>query len=459
MYRVDFDSKGHYHFVGIGGVSMSGLAEVLIKRGFTVSGSDNNHSDYTDNLEKLGAKIDYPQKADNIVDDIDCVVYSAAIRDDNEELIAAKNAHLPLLTRAQFLGQLMDNYKNSIAVAGTHGKTSTTSMITQVLLELDDDPTVSIGGIFPAIKSNIHVGDSETFLTEACEYTNSYHEFHAKYSLILNVEEDHLDFFSDIDDIRASFNKFANNTAEDGVLVINKDIDKLSVVTANVKSRIVTFGSAEDADYYPTDIEYDKLGNGSFVPVYKGEKFKRLQLKVPGIHNIYNAIATFALCREFGIDTANITAGLNKYAGVDRRFQFKGIYKGVNIFDDYAHHPTEIKATLEAAKNYPHERIVCVFQPHTYTRTKALLAETAEALTGADVVVLAKIYPAREPDIYNISSRNLQSAVEELNVECYCFDTFEEIEQFISKKCINNDLLITMGAGDIVNVGNDLLKE
>lgn len=458
MYTVDFNSKGHFHFIGIGGVSMSGLAQVLLKRDFTVSGSDGVHSDYTDRLEELGAKIYYSQVADNITDDIDCVVYSAAIKDDNAELKTARDKGIPTLTRAEFLGQLMNNYPESIAVAGTHGKTSTTSMITQVLLELPDDPTISIGGNFQPINGNMHVGDCNTFLTEACEYTNSYHEFYAKYSIILNVEADHLDFFKDLDDVRASFNKFANNTKEDGCLIINNTIENVSEITKGVKADVITFGPDDSADCYATDIWYDRIGNGSFVPMYKGEALPRIQLKVPGEHNIANALAVITFCKEFGIDDEIIKSGLEKYAGVDRRFQYKGTIRGIDIYDDYAHHPTEIRTTLKAAKNYENERVVCVFQPHTYTRTKALLKETAEALKSADMVILAKIYPAREKDIYNISSADLQKELEKMNVPCIYIDTFDGIEQFILKKCMNNDLLITMGAGDIVKVGNDLLK-
>ena len=327
MYRVDFNSGGWFHFIGIGGVSMSGLAEVLIKRGFKISGSDTIRSEYTDNLEKSGADVYFEQVKGNIKKGIDCVVYNAAIPADNEELMAAGAADIPLLTRAQFLGQLMSNYPEPIAVAGTHGKTSTTAMISQVLLENDCDPTISVGGTFSAINGNIRVGDSDVFITEACEYKNSYHEFYPKYSVILNVEADHLDFFKDIDDIRRSFNYFANNTAEDGVLIINKDIDKLSEVTDGVKCKIVTFGSGDDADYYAVDISYDEVGNGSFVPVCQGERLSRIKLNIPGKHNIYNALAVVAFCREFGVDMSNIKSGLEKFCGTDRRFQYKGKYK------------------------------------------------------------------------------------------------------------------------------------
>lgn len=459
MYKIDFNDPKHFHFIGIGGVSMSGLAQILIKRGFNVTGSDNNKSLYTDNLVRLGANIKFPQKAENITDDIDCVVYTAAIREDNPELIAVREKNIPCLTRAQFLGQVMANFENSIAVAGTHGKTSTTSMISQVLLETKEDPTISIGGFFSAINSNIHVGNSDTFITEACEYTNSYHEFYPKYSIILNVEEDHLDFFKDINDIRKSFNKFANNTSDTGCIIINKDIPDVSEITEGTGAEVVTFGTTADADCYAKNISYDEFGNGVFIPVYLGDELEEIHLGVPGEHNISNALATILFCKKFGINDSTIKTGLEKFRGADRRFEHKGTINGINVFDDYAHHPTEIKVTLESAKKYPHERVVCVFQPHTYTRTKALLKDIAKALSLADIVILSKIYAAREKDIYNISSMDLLKEIEKYGTEVYYFDTFSEIEEFILKKCINNDLLITMGAGDIVKVADELLAK
>lgn len=459
MYKVDYNKPCHFHFIGIGGVSMSGLAEILLKRGFTVTGSDTSSSTYTDTLIEQGAKIVFSQSAENITDDIDCIVYTAAIKEDNPEYIEAVKSGIPMLTRAQLLGQLMSNYSESIAVAGTHGKTTTTSMISQILLELPKSPTISIGGEFAPIKSNIHVGDSDVFITEACEYTNSYHEFYPKYSLILNIEEDHLDFFKDIDDIRSSFNKFANNTADDGAIIINADIPDVSDITKGTRCDVETFGSDSNADCYASDISFDDFGNAQFTPVYKGEPMQPIHLKVPGIHNVYNALAAIVFCKIYGIDEKTAKTGIEKFEGADRRFQFKGSRNGINIVDDYAHHPTEIRMTLEAAKKYPHERVVCVFQPHTYTRTKALLKEIAEALAIADIVILAKIFPAREKDIYNISSEDLLKELQHKGVESYYIDTFEEIEKFILKKCMNKDLLITMGAGDIVKVGNDLLDQ
>lgn len=457
MYQLDFSIPVHVHFIGIGGISMSGLAEILCRQGFTISGSDNKESDLTRHLCSLGATICYPQSAENITDNIDVIVYTAAIHPDNPEFVAAESMGLPMLTRAQLLGQIMEHYARSIAVAGTHGKTTTTSMISQVLLVGDDNPTISVGGVLKAIGSNIHVGDSDLFITEACEYTNSYHSFFPKYSIILNVEAEHLDFFKDLADVRESFHKFAKNTKSDGALIINGDIPNYQELCSDLPCSVITFGFSSDYDYYPTDITYNELGCATFIPMYHDTALPPVTLGVPGQHNISNALSCIALCQEMRLPWEQVVKGLLQFGGADRRFQYKGMFQGAAVIDDYAHHPTEITASLQAAKNYPHERIIVVFQPHTYTRTKAFLREFAEALSLADVVVLADIYAAREQDIYNISSKDILKLLQDAGVESYYFPGFSEIESFLQKKCINGDLLITMGAGDVVNIGENLL--
>ncbi|MDD6194296.1 MAG: UDP-N-acetylmuramate--L-alanine ligase [Lachnospiraceae bacterium] len=458
MYQLDFSSPNHVHFIGIGGISMSGLAEILIKEGFTITGSDNRESDLTRHLMDLGAHIAFPQSASNIAGDIDMVVYTAAIHPDNPEFAAAKALGVPMLSRAELLGQIMEHYARSIAVAGTHGKTTTTSMISQVLLAGTEDPTISVGGILKAIGSNIHVGNSDLFITEACEYTNSFHSFYPKYSIILNVEAEHLDFFKDLEDVRNSFHKFAGNTKETGALIINGDIPNYRDLCQNISCKVITFGLTAQSDYYPADITYNALGCASFTPMHQGRALAPVSLSVPGEHNVANALSCIALCLEMGLPWEQIATGLLQFGGADRRFQFKGKFHGATIIDDYAHHPTEITASLRAAQNYPHKRIVVVFQPHTYTRTKAFLSEFAQALSLADVVILADIYAAREQDIYGVSSRDILNLLQKAGVESYYFPSFSEIETFLQKKCMNDDLLITMGAGDVVNIGEDLLQ-
>jgi UDP-N-acetylmuramate--alanine ligase len=457
MYKLDFQHPVHVHFIGIGGVSMSGLAEILLDAGFTVSGSDSNRSELTKHLAKKGIRIFYGQKAENIIDGIELVVYTAAIHEDNPELMAVIDKKIPTLTRAELLGQIMDNYKQSIAVSGTHGKTTTTSMISQILLAAKKDPTITVGGMLEALGGNLRVGKSDTFLSEACEYTNSFLHFRPKYSIILNIEAEHLDFFKDLADVRHSFRLFAENTKPDGTLIINGAIEDYREITNGLPCDVVTFGLTDDCDFYAEDITYNQTSCAQFTVVNRGTALGRIQLLVPGLHNVVNSLSAIACCLQNDISFDRIQEGLKLFHGADRRFQYKGSFDGVTVIDDYAHHPTEIRATLTAAKNYPHDRLVVVFQPHTYSRTKAFLKDFADVLSLADVVVLADIYAAREKNTYNISSRDILQKLKDRGTECYYFPTFEEIEQFLRKNCMNGDLLITMGAGNVVDIGESIL--
>lgn len=444
--------------MGIGGISMSGLAEVLLERGFSITGSDMKSSPITEKLENHGASIVYDQKAENITDDIDLVVYTAAIHPDNPEFQAVIRKGIPHMDRAELLGQIMSNYKNSIAVSGTHGKTTTTSMLSLIMLAGACDPTISVGGILKDIDGNIRVGRSQNFITEACEYTNSFLKFNPRIELILNVDADHLDFFKDLDDIRHSFRLFSEKLDEDGVLIINGEIPDLTFFTEGLPCKIITYGLKADDNYTAKNISFNEYACGSYDLYVNGEKLDHITLNVTGLHNVSNSLAAIAAARELGIPMENIKTGLMKFKGTDRRFEFKGEVNGITILDDYAHHPTEIEATLTAAKNYPHRKIWCAFQPHTYTRTKALLSEFGKALSLADHVVLADIYAAREADTGEIHSKDLQAEIRRQGTEVDYFSTFEQIENFLLKNCNPGDLVITMGAGDIVNVGEALLK-
>ena len=457
MYKLNFNNPIHVHFIGIGGISMSGLAEILLDEGFTISGSDSKESDLTKHLEAKGISVFYGQKASNIIPGIDLIVYTAAIHEDNPEFAQAKAQGLPMLSRAELLGQIMDNYEQSIAVAGTHGKTTTTSMISQILLEAKTDPTITVGGILEAINGNLRVGESEVFISEACEYTNSFLNFRPKYSIILNVEAEHLDFFKDLDDIRKSFHKFAANTLADGATIINGEIDNYTEIVKGLPQRIITYGLNSSYDYYAENITYDEKACAIFSVMHDGQKIMDVHLNVPGKHNVSNSLAAIALCDIMDIPNETVISGLLKFGGANRRFQYKGKIDGITIIDDYAHHPTEIKATLTAAANYPHERLVLVFQPHTYSRTKAFLDDFAEVLSMADVVVLADIYAAREQNTYGVSSKDILNLLKKKGTEAYYLPSFEEIEKFLLKNCINGDLLITMGAGNVVEIGEALL--
>lgn len=458
MYKIDFEHPIHIHFIGIGGISMSGLAEILLKEGFTVSGSDTKESPLTKKLESEGAHIIYGQKAENITPGIGCVVYTAAISRGNPELIEAVAQKIPMLTRAELLGQLMKNYDTPIAVSGTHGKTTTTSMISHILLEADLDPTISVGGILKAIGGNIRVGNSGTFITEACEYTNSFLNFFPKISVILNIEEDHLDFFKDLEDIRHSFRQFTSLLPEDGTLVINGEIKDHQEIYQGLPCRVVTYGPGADYDYSASDISYDENGHVSFDLLRHGEYADHIVLSVTGDHNVSNALSAIAVADLLDIPMDVTKKGLLSFTGTDRRFEYKGEWNGVTIVDDYAHHPTEIEATLKAAQHSPHNAVWCVFQPHTYTRTKAFFHEFAEALSHADHLVLADIYAARETDTLGISSKDLADEAAKLGTDTHYFPDFEQIEAFLKENCRPGDLLITMGAGDVVTIGEDLLK-
>ena len=463
MYEIDFQNPASVHFVGIGGISMSAIAELLNERGFRVSGSDRARSELTDRLVQNGISIFYGQRAENITDDIDCVVLTSAIREDNPEYMAAKARNLPILTRAQLLGQIMKNYDTSIAISGTHGKTTTTSMISEILMKADTDPTLLEGGILKSIGGNLRIGSSKYFVTEACEYTNSFLSFFPTIGLILNVEEDHLDFFKDIDDIRHSFRAFADLLPAHGCLILNGSIANYDYFTKDLKCQAVTFCMDPmtvlnvPADYYPSDITYDELGHASFTLHTKNKQDRRIALRVPGLHNVANAMAAIALADLLEIPDQAITEALADFTGADRRFEYKGKIGGVTIVDDYAHHPQEIEATLKAASNMPFQRTWCVFQPHTFSRTKAFMDEFAKALCLADKVVLTDIYAARETDHLGISSRTLQEKIKESGKECYYFSTFDETENFLLENCINGDLLITMGAGDVHKIGERIL--
>ena len=456
---VNFDKIRKVHFIGIGGISMSSLAEILLSRGFEISGSDSVPSELTGHLEALGAKISYVQQAENITDDIDLTVYTAAIKEDDSELMASRSKNIPTIPRAELVGLIMKSYKHAIGVSGTHGKTSTTSMISHILLADEADPTIMVGGILNSINGNLRIGQSDTMITEACEYTNSFLSFFPTIAVILNVCEDHMDFFKDIDDIRHSFKRYADLVPENGTVVIGSDIDNISYFTDDLKCNVLTFGTKESgADITADNITYDDFARGSFDLIKDGEPVIHIDLKVTGLHNILKALAAAATAFSLGISAASIKSGLESFCGTVRRFETKGEINGVTIIDDYAHHPDEIKATLSTARNYPHEKLWCVFQPHTYTRTKAFFHEFAETLALADAVVFAEIYAAREKNTIGISSADLCEEMKKMGKEVYYFPTFEEIEKFLLENCKKGDLLITMGAGNVVNIGEDLLK-
>ena len=445
------------HFIGIGGINMSALAEICINKGYKVTGSDMQESYLVDHLRDLGAIVHIGQKKENITEDINLVIYTAAISDDNEEFQEAKKRNILMINRAAFLGQIMREYKNSIAVAGTHGKTSTTSMLSTIFNYAEKDPTILVGGNLSTIGGNVRIGNSEHFITEACEYVDSFLNFNPYIAIVLNIEEDHLDYFSGIEEIKASFNKFGKLLPSDGYFIINGDSENTKNITYEVDANIIRFGQNSGNDAIISDIKYDDEGYAMFNLKYKGINLGTFDLSIYGLHNVYNATAAIVAAIESDIEVDTIKKAIKTYTGVGRRFEKKGTYNGALIIDDYAHHPTEVKATLSAAKNLKKSRMWVVFQPHTYSRTRALLDEFSEAFYAADKIIITDIYAAREPDPGDISSKNLVEKLYQNNVDATYMPTFEEISEFLRGELKEDDLLITCGAGPVNKVGEALL--
>ena len=445
------------HFIGIGGISMSGLAEILFYKGFTVTGSDAKQSKVTDHLESIGIKVFIGHDAKNI-DNADLVIYTDAVSNDNVELNACIDRKIPLIDRATFLGSLMKNYKQSIAISGTHGKTTTTSMLATVLNFSELNPTMLIGGNLDDIGGNVKLGSDDLILTEACEYKANILKYFPTIAVILNIDEDHLDYFKGIEHIKETFKGYFKNIPKDGYLVVNTDDENINSILNSANSNIITFGIKSDALITAKNIEYDVHGNPSF-DIYKEHNLVgNLKLNVMGEHNILNALATYCVSSLIGIKDADIFNKLSHFNGVHRRLEYKGLLGDVKIIDDYAHHPTEIMASLKAIRKSTKEKIYCVFQPHTFTRTKILLDGFSKAFVDADKVIIADIYAAREKDLGEIHSRDLTEKIKLSGIDAIYLGSFKEIEDFLLNEVSDHDIIVTMGAGNVYEIGEDLLK-
>lgn len=461
MKHLDFEHPCKVHFIGIGGISMSAYAELLVDRGFTVTGSDWKRSDLTTHLESLGVNVHYGPNNGVFVDpDTDLCIYTAACAADNAEILRARELSIPTISRGELVGEIMLHFKRNFAFSGSHGKTSSTAMLSSIAIEAGLDPTVQVGGVSSTIGSNIRVGHGEDMIVEACEYKDSFLSFRPTHAMITNIEPEHLDYFGTIDRERESYAKYSALLPANGLLVLNTGIPDYRDLFRDAACPIVTYGleSGPDTDYYASDISYNEYDCGSFTLMHHGEPVGRISLSVPGEHNITNAVGVSALSLSSGIPFESVVSGLANYKGTARRFEKKGEIAGVTIIDDYAHHPTEMTATMKVAQKYPHKRLVVVFQPHTYSRTAAFLHEIAEALVPADLVVFTDIYAARETDTLGISSDDIVRVLrDDFGKVSYHFSSFEETEDFLLEKCCTGDLLITMGAGDVVNIGDHLL--
>lgn len=446
------------HFIGIGGISMSGLAEIAIYKGFKVSGSDIQNSHLIEKLVSDGALINIPHDENNI-SDADLIVYTSAVKEDNPEMIKARELELPIMDRATFLGSIMKTFKYGIAVAGCHGKTTTTSIISLILKDSDLDPTVLIGGELDAIGGNVRIGGSPYFITEACEYMENFLKFHPFIGVILNVGEDHLDYFRDLDHIKSAFLKFAKLIPKEGCLVLCNDDPNTREIASSVSCNIKTYGIKNESDYMAKNIKYNKLGHPSFKVFKNGEFSGEFNLGILGEYNILNSLASIAVSDFLGIPFETINKTIEGFKGTHRRFELKGTYNDITVIDDYAHHPTEIKVTLEAARKTKHNKIWCIFQPHTYTRTKALLNEFANSFNNADKVIISDIYASREKNDGLIHSKDLTAEINKYKDIAVYIDGFDNIARYIAKNARPGDLVMTVGAGNITDLVPMILSE
>ena len=446
------------HMIGISGISMSGIAEILLSNGVNITGSTIELSKPAKRLQDKGVKITIGEDP-SLVENADIVVYTAAISNNNSELIRAKELGLPVYERAKFLGLMTKEYKNVICISGTHGKSTTTGMVASCFLEANLNPTIQIGAYLPKIDANYHVGNKDYFIMEACEYVDSFLSFFPTSEIILNIDNDHLDYFKNLDNIKKSFSKYAHLLPEDGKLVLNGDDKNTMDIDIPNNINVLTYAINNNADVIAKNITFDELGNSEFYVYYKEELFSKIKLNVLGIHNVYNALATISLCIMYNIDKNAIQKGLFEYKGVERRFQLKGkLNNNVLIYDDYAHHPTEINSTINSVKTIKHNKNWAVFQAHTYSRTKEHLNDFANILKQFDNIIIAPIYAAREINIYDIHEEDLVNLIKKENNNVIFLESFEKIEEYLKTNTKENDLIITIGAGDINKVAENLVK-
>lgn len=456
-FILDSHKYRHIHFIGIGGISMSGLAEIMINEGYVVSGSDAKESSIIENLKSKGATIYNYHSKDNLRG-ADLVVYTDAISIDNEELKAAIKLKIDIVDRASLLGALMTNYDVSIAVSGTHGKTSTTSMIAEIIKNLENNPTILLGGQLDDINGNVKLGDKNLFLTEACEYKANVLKYYPTTAIILNIDEDHLDFFDNIEHIIKTFNDYADNLRSNDKLILNVDDENTRILLKKKNCQLITFAIENEAKYMAKNLSFCDEGFPSYDLYIDGEKKARVELSIMGIHNVYNSIAAIAAVLENGISLENALNGIHEYTGVHRRLEYKGLYNKAVIMDDYAHHPTEIKTALNALKKGCKGNLYCIFQPHTFTRTKLLLDSFSKSFNEADITIITDIFAAREKDYGDIHSKTLCNAlIKNGNKACY-IETFEDIVEYLKEHLKEDDIAVTMGAGDVYKIGEMLLE-
>lgn len=431
------------HFVGIGGSGMSPLAEILFAKGYSLSGSDNNESDNLARIRRLGIPVHMGHRKENI-DGAELIVYTAAIPADNPELIAAQENGIPLLERAKLLGWITRQFPNTVAVAGTHGKTTSSSMLCQILLEADTDPSIFIGGRLPKINANGHAGSNDTMVCEACEFKDHYLEMNPAVSIILNVDADHLDYFGDLQGVIRSFHRFAEQT-EQAVIYNGDDANTRQAVAGITGKELISFGLNDGNEWQAKNVRTVRGAYGAYDLYHNGERLGEIELGVPGMHNVGNSLGVAAAATLCGMSYRQIADGIAAFHGAGRRFEFLGTYAGVTVADDYAHHPTEIAATLAAAKKLEHREVWAIFQPFTYSRTVRHLEDFARALDAADHAVISEILGSREINEWNVHSEQITAQMQ----HGIYLPTFEEIADYVAEHAQPDDLVLTMGGGDV----------
>lgn len=453
-----FDLKNYKNIfmIGIGGVSMSGLTYILKQYGYNVSGSNNVDNSMTDGLTNDGIKVFVPHSKENINENIDLVVYTAAISEDNEELVRAKELGIKTLERGEFLGELTKLFNEPIGITGTHGKTSTTSMVSLCFLEAGLDPTIQVGSKLSNINGNYKVGNSDYFIIESCEYKDSFLNFHEKSAIVLNMDNDHLDYFGTFDNIKKSFKEYVSHITN--VLVLNGDDKNVLNLALYTNAKILTFGLSENNNYYAKNIEFNELGYSSY-DLYKNKKYvDRINLSIVGIHNVLNSLGCIALCDYYNISIEDIKKGLINYKGADRRFQYKGEFNGAKVYDDYGHHPTEVEAVSNSILNKKFNKSYVIFEPHTYSRVKNHARDFAKSLINFDNIIITDIYAAREINEFNVSEDDIILELKKLGKEAIHISDYEDIKKYLKENVIENDLILTLGAGNITKLSELLTK-
>ena len=448
------------YMIGIGGISMSGIALILKHYGYDVSGTDAVENDEVKVLRQNGIKVNIGHRKENITPDIDEVVYTAAISPDNVELKEAEKLNIKTTERSLFLGELTKHFKDTIGISGTHGKTTTSSMVSCVFMEASMDPSVQIGANLNAIDGNYRIGKSDYFIIEACEYRDSFLKFIQRSAIVTNIDDDHLDYFKSIENIEASFREYVSHLPSNGLLVLNYDDEKTLKLKDYTKSHVITASmKSKDADYYATNIAYDDYGNPNYDVYEKDYLVAHIELSVKGLHNVINSLECFALCRWYKIDIKDIVNGIKKYTGASRRMEYKGKFMGANVYDDYGHHPTEIEATATAMLKTRHNESYVIFEGHTYSRVYEHMDSFVKSLSNFDHIIIIDIYAAREKNTYNIYAQDIVDKLKEMNKDAIYISDYNKIKEYLRDKVKEDDLILTLGAGNVTKISNLLVED